>query len=296
MVPLLQHPAYPMRRPLSLAIAVAIALATSSAAADKDQHPLLKAAVDHARAERNHRGSVLDRALDRLVAGRHLDSILRDVERSARAGQRPVVVFDIDDTLVKWKKVNGKKIDEWSPMPGGAAYLRAIERAGAQIVYLTARPHSDVLRAETLGLLQQIGVPLGPKHEVMMAPEGWEGSAADGKALAEPAIRAKGRPLAFFDNDHANVRLFRRQYPDATVFRVAGHSAHEDPEPARGLDGVVVVRDYTASRKARQGLRMPRRAATAGPRARLRALPRHTHRVLKQLSARMRAVRPRAHR
>jgi|SRR5690349_11280624 len=286
------------RRPLAPAIALAIALAAGSAAADKDtpDDALLKARVEYAKAEQNHHGSVLDRVLDRLMAARHLDAVIHQVEKAARAGDRPVVVFDIDDTLIKWKKVNGRKVDEWTAMPGSAAYLGALAKAGAQIVYLTARPESDVLREETLDLLQQIGVPLGEQHEVIMAPPGWEGSAADGKELAATRIRAKGRPLAFFDNDMANVRLFRRQYPDATVFRLAGHSAHADPEPRKGKDGVHVVRDYTASRRARGETRMPRRASPVRARPRLRALPRRPGRVIKQLASRVRGVRPRTHR
>ena len=286
-----------LRRPLALATLLAIALAAGSAAADKDtpDDALLKARIEHAQAEKDHRGSVLDRVLDRLMAGRHLDALIHGVSQAASAGEKPVVVFDIDDTLVKWKKVNGVKVEEWTPMPGSAAYVRALAKAGAQIVYLTARPESDVLREETIGLLQEIGVPLAAQHELIMAPPGWEGEAADGKELAGPRIRAKGRPLAFFDNDMANVRLFRRQYPDAAVFRVAGHSAHEDPEPALGKDGVHVVRDYTASRRARGDVRMPRRAATTGSRARLRA-PRRPGRVLRQLASRVRSLRPRAHR
>ncbi len=288
-----------MRRPFALAITLAIALAAGTAAADKDTPPApdpTRARIEHAQAEKNHRGVALDRVLDRLLAARHLDALVHEVEKLAGAGGRPVVVFDIDDTLVKWKKVDGRKVDEWTPMPGSRAYLRALEKAGAQIVYLTARPHSDELREETIGLLQEIGVPLGERHELMMAPEGWEGTAADGKELAGARIREKGRPIAFFDNDMANVRLFRRQYPGATVFRLLGHSAHDDPEPEKGKDGVHVLRDYTASRLARRELRMPRRAATAGARARLRGQPRRPARIMKRISARLRAVRPRAQR
>lgn len=189
--------------------------------------------------------SPLDRTLPEVRADGELDGVLADVKAARAAGRTPVVVFDIDDTILRWRKVGGEKVSA-TPMPGAAGYLRALERAGARIVYLTGRPEEK--RAETSKVLRALGVPRGARHRLIMNRLPPDRPIVDSKEAARPEILALGTPVAFFDNDLANVRLFRRQYPGAQIVRVAGHSSSSDPEPQRGIDDVAVVTDFSTHR------------------------------------------------
>ena len=182
--------------------------------------------------------SPLDRALPAVRAGGELHDVLAAVRAARAAGKTPVVVVDIDDTILRWHKVNGEKVSA-SPMPGAASYLAALERAGARIVYLTGRPESD--RRPTGKVLRALGVPRGRRHRLIMNRFPLDRPVVESKEAARAEILEVGTPVAFFDNDLANVRLFRRQYPGAQVVRVAGHSSSSDPEPQRGLDEAVFV-------------------------------------------------------
>lgn len=201
----------------------------------------------------------LEQTLPRSDQARELDGVVREVKRAAGAGEHPVVVFDIDDTLIRWKKVGDQKVS-FTEMPGAMDYVRTLSDAGAHIVYLTARP--ERLRRATERLLRRVGLPLGQDHPLMMMRPG-ETSFLRSKARARPRILALGRPVALFDNDLANVRLFRGQYPDARVFRVVGHSGSRDPRPELGRDGIRVLSDLAGSGRegrplARDTARRPR--------------------------------------
>ena len=207
--------------------------------------------------------SSLDRRLPMADGVRELRQVIEEVRAARRAGGRPVVVFDIDDTLVHWRKVDGVKVSS-SPMPGAREYVRQLVDAGARVVYLTGR--SEEMRDETRQVLRSLGVPLGSRHPLLMNSLPGR-PIVEAKAAMRTRILALGTPVALFDNDLANTRMFRRQYPGARVFRVAGHSSTRDPEPQRGLDGVRVVRDLStrrtggarrAERATRQMVRQPR--------------------------------------
>lgn len=189
--------------------------------------------------------SPLDRTLPDARAGGELDDVLAGVGAARKAGKTPMVVVDIDDTILRWRKVNGEKVSA-SPMAGAAAYLARLERAGARIVYLTGRPEGD--RAATRKVLRALGVPRGRRHRLIMNRLPPDRPIVESKEAAHAEILEVGTPVAFFDNDLANVRLFRRQYPGAQVVRVAGHSGSPDPEPQRGLDDVAVVSDFSSHR------------------------------------------------
>jgi hypothetical protein len=70
-------------------------------------------------AEASPRRSPLDRTLTRARAGGELDEVLAGVAAARQAGRTPVVVIDIDDTILRWRKVNGEKVSA-TPMPGAA--------------------------------------------------------------------------------------------------------------------------------------------------------------------------------
>lgn len=204
----------------------------------------------------------LDRIMSAGSAQRELGQVLDSVRAATKAGRKPVVIFDIDDTVIRWHKKDGVKT-HYSPMPGAARYLRALDKAGAQLVYLTARGEVDDAgksrRPETMEALRRARVPMGDKHPVMMNPHPMGYPAAKWKAEALPAIRARGVTIAAFDNDLSNVRMFRQKLRGAAVFRVAGHSSSTDPAVRRGTDGIRVIGDYTTFRSRRvSASRLPR--------------------------------------
>ena len=202
------------------------------------------------------RVQALERSIPPEQQKAQLELVLAEVRVAHAAGERPVVVLDIDDTLILSDE---KGFDPHGPaVRGSIRYARALLRAGAVLVYLTGRRTNE--QAATRAQLRRTGFPLGGDAHLMMNPaRTWE-RALTWKARARARILALGRPVAFFENEKENVRLFRRQYPRARVFRLNTSSQYADP--GRGARGIVVIDHF---------LRTGRPAATAaggaGPRA-----------------------------
>jgi len=174
--------------------------------------------------------SPLDHELSREETARRLREVRGQVRTLATQGKRPVVVFDIDDTLVRHR---GGQV---SPKHNAAHYVRSLVEAGATVVYLTARPQRK--QAETASMLGRFNFPLGDRARLLLNNTGLEDVAW--KRSARPSILSLGTPLAFFDNDKAMVRLFREQYGTSRVFRLNTRSSNADPTPrAPGLFEVI---------------------------------------------------------
>src|SRR5687768_7378236 len=93
------------------------------------------------------RPGALDRSAPRAVQLRELRGVEREVTHLVRLGRRPVVVFDIDDTLVYSRRPGA--------IAGAAAYARRLAARGAKVVYLTGRQEKD--RAITVAHLRRHG-------------------------------------------------------------------------------------------------------------------------------------------
>jgi hypothetical protein len=134
--------------------------------------------------------------------------------------------------------------------PGAVAYVNALRRAGATIVYLTGRSAAE--RRRTLQTLKRAGLPTAGA-ELIMRPS----SIRDVQAFKRgelPRLSALGRVVASFDDDPANCALFKRQMPGARVFQVRMHRRPGEALPA----GVSRVRDFSMGAG---GLRSLARAA-----------------------------------
>ena len=201
------------------------------------------------------RVQALERSISPERQRAELELVLAEVRALRAAGERPVVVIDIDDTLILSDE---KGFDPHGPaVRGSIRYTRALLRAGAVLVYLTGRRTNEQVATEAQ--LRRTGFPLGGDAHLMMNPaKRWE-RALRWKARAQAHIVALGRPIAFFENEKENVRLFRRQYPRARVFRLNTRSQY--PDPGRGARGIVVIDHFL-----RTG-RLPTAAGGAGPRA-----------------------------
>ncbi|HMK72730.1 MAG TPA: hypothetical protein VK454_05290 [Myxococcaceae bacterium] len=122
------------------------------------------------------------------------------------------------------------------PVPGAADYTRRARAAGAQLVYVTARP--EEMRPGTLEVLAGHGFPVpGERVELWMRadPEATDDGFKRGthRHLAE-----RGRVLAAFDNEPGHANDYRASFPEATVVLVAtGHSGRVGTL----ADGIVIV-------------------------------------------------------
>ncbi len=168
----------------------------------------------------SYRSPTLNAPLSPARTRQRLQALCRLVGIHSRRGSRPVVVFDIDDTLVTHSPAQADR-----PAPGAVAYVNALARAGANIIYLTARKEGD--RQRTTSLLQQLHLPLAGAANLLMNDTRLPGDQF--KRSAKPRVLAHGRPLAFFDNDLTHVRNYRALYPQSGVFLLNTVSHRKDP-------------------------------------------------------------------
>ncbi len=124
-------------------------------------------------------------------------------------------------------------------MPGGPALVWDCYRAGMHIVYLTGR-HEE-MREGTEVALRRFGFPLGrPKVDLVVKPD----FHTDDTSFKEEALReiqTWGTPVAFVDNEPANVNLFHARWPQAqVVFMESDHS----PRPDRPAPTLPWIRNF----------------------------------------------------
>ena len=181
--------------------------------------------------------STLKVPLAPAAAAQKLAAVQKKVRALAAAGKRPVAVFDIDDTLLHNGPFTPKALAN-TPEPGAVPFVRALSAAGATIVYLTGRNTSEL--AKTTAALKDAGLPLGADAHLMLNPDR-KMKTVDWKRSATPAILKLGKPVAVFDNELANVRMFREAYPTSAVFRLATSSVKPDPG---GNGPIFVIKDF----------------------------------------------------
>lgn len=127
-------------------------------------------------------------------------------------------------------------------MPGAAAFVREIRAAGAQIVYLTGRDHS--MRAGTELALRRFGFPYDAAGVTLVTKPSPELDDTAFKEAALEQIAEMGRVAAYFDNEPANVNVFREHHPDAmVVFLDTDHS----PRPIVPDPGIPWIRSFLRS-------------------------------------------------
>ena len=104
------------------------------------------------------------------------------------------------------------------PVAGAAAYVQAIARAGAQIVYLTGR--HEGMRSGTIDTLRRHGFPLPPGNgtavHLIMKPRVSDDDDAF-KQSTHPHVRVLGQVIAAFDNEPLHANDLLRSFPHARV-------------------------------------------------------------------------------
>jgi hypothetical protein len=141
-------------------------------------------------------------------------------------------------------------------IPGAAAVVRAVARAGARIAYVTGRPAR--MRDGTLHVFHREGFapPDGHAVHLLMNDDSALGDDA-WKEVAAARVERLGPVVAAFDNEPAHVNLYARRWPAALVVHVdTDHSAR----PIEVLPGVPSIADF----RAELGLSDAAGSATAG--------------------------------
>jgi hypothetical protein len=197
---------------------------------------------------------------------------VRERAKQAPAGNKPYVVFDLDDTAIDGRpriagaariaglpdptavetadlesifsklprtRLNRIKLRIFSDqyyhsrelrgrgeaMPGAIELIKAIEEAGGEVLYHTARDPS--MREETLALIAHTGLPLrDPDRNLVMGDRTGSKLAAARRYAAE-----RGEPVAAFDNEPHNAIAFRTAFRRAHVARLASTAFSSAPEP-----------------------------------------------------------------
>lgn len=109
-------------------------------------------------------------------------------------------------------------------LPGASEFVREVERAGAQIVYLTGR-HED-MRQGTADSLKEGGFPVGT---ILMKPT-FEMTDTQWKEIAVARLRETGPVVASFDNEPTHVNRLKSAFPDAVVVWLrTDHSPETEP-------------------------------------------------------------------
>lgn len=146
-------------------------------------------------------------------------------------------------------------------VPGAPEYVRAVERAGAQLAYVTGRPRR--MEAGTLAVFRAAAFPLpdGERVHLLMNPHaGLDDD--EWKAVARDAVARLGPVVAAFDNEPSHVNAYARAWPDALCVHLdTDHSGR----PVEVLPRVPSVLDFRARPAGQDG---GRAAARPGDRPR----------------------------
>lgn len=217
----------------SLALALSFGLASSVAHAD----PSFANPADPPQV-----GPLFRPHAPRTVA-RAFDGLLADVRRRVAAGERPIVVFDLDDTLFRGQP----HYADATILPGAAAFVGRLAAAGASIAYVTGRPRS--IAAGTRAQLRAAGLPIGGTHRLYVQHAGRSGVGSKQGHLATLARR--GAIVGAFENEARNTRLFQDRLPGARIFHHATRTSVADPARERGRKGLTVFNGFPAPRAPR---------------------------------------------
>lgn len=220
---------------------------------------LPKRVEPHAAHEAQHAPDVhgpLDVPLPRGVARQKLLAVRTEIARRVSLGEQPYVVFDIDDTLLTWPRGDTPRL----MIPGALAYLLSLKKAGAKIVYVTGRGLD--MRAETEEQLRTFGFPLSEDEKLFLNDTELRTVEFKTKTTKD-LVRAQGKPVAAFDNEKENARMFRRELgSDVTVVRLRTTSQRPDP----GGDGAItVVDDFTPALGSLHALEPASSVSSAAP-------------------------------
>jgi hypothetical protein len=208
--------------------------ASATAAAQRPAAPKLAPAAPRAPVAAAARGLTIPVAPK--VALAKLDAVEATVASEAAKGKSPWVIMDIDDTLM-----HTVTYPRNTPIPGAVSYANSLVKAGAKIVYITGRKDIPSQRTKTVASLQELGFPLGTNGELRLNNTKLNTVTYKHEATND-LVKERGVPVAAFDNEIANARMFRDDLPkSALVFRLATQSFSKD---TGGKGNILVIKDF----------------------------------------------------
>mgnify|MGYP001175691930 CR=1 FL=1 len=132
---------------------------------------------------------------------------------------------------------------EDAPNEGVLDFVRKLYASGARIVYLTGRDQPRQLEG-TIRVLQKYGFPVGLQGtELIMKPTSTMPDAIFKQRITS-YLRSTGKVIAAFDNEPANVNVYRRAFGSET-FSVLFETLHS-PNPPPLIEGVFRLSSFKA--------------------------------------------------
>lgn len=114
-------------------------------------------------------------------------------------------------------------------LPGSAEYVRAIEAAGAKVVYLTGR--HEAMREGTAASLASGGFPAG----VLLMKPTFEMTDTEWKEIAVAKLRELGVVIGCFDNETTHVNRLRAAFAQAAVVWIRTDTSPEAEPVAKDV-------------------------------------------------------------
>jgi hypothetical protein len=144
-----------------------------------------------------------------------------------------------------WGAVSTERfLDRAVPLPGAATYVADLRARGATIVYLTNR-NGRRAREGTLRALDARGFPVVRDGALLLMQVGDHVDSLSWKEEEAEKLSSRGTVVATFENEPANVGMYRRLFPAAaSVLVVSRHRPRHDPVP----EGTRCIVDYLPAR------------------------------------------------
>jgi hypothetical protein len=178
----------------------------------------------------------LTRPVPDAMAAAKLNAVRQQVAKLTAKGKSPWVIMDIDDTLIRTVS-----FPKNAAVEGAVAYAKSLTQAGATIVYISGRKDQPAEYAKTVASLERLGFPLGSKGEIEL--NGMKlNTVLYKQEETNTLVKQLGQPVAVFDNEIANVRMFRSDLPaKVPVFRLDTASFSKD---TGGKGTIIVIKNF----------------------------------------------------
>ena len=148
----------------------------------------------------------------------------------------------VNNAAVFWSQrfFNDDYLKYDTPTPGSVAFVRNLYSNGARIVYLTGRDQPRQLMG-TIKSLRDHGFPIGIQGtELIMKPTVQTQDAIFKQQLTN-YLRHYGKVIAAFDNEPANVNVYKRAFTEAAIIL---YQAPHSPNPPPLLAGIQSLASF----------------------------------------------------